>query len=406
VSKNLPHLGAGLLAILLLAGVIAGGSLYAHVVELRYVNALAPLLLQQVNLGSAVQQAAFEQPDLLPAYGSSELLLGSSSYRASQYFSAYPTGFTVFEIAKSGVTSLMVAQDLAAVGRELNGKKVVISFTPSMFNNREIGPGAYAADFSRLHAYALIFSPDLSFEVRHQAALRMLEYRDTYRKDPLLKFALENLSGGSRRKWLLYELAVPLGRLETWIIRLQDHWEVLNYIWAHPEIKPAVHRQPAVIDWQAEMAKAEFEQAAATSANPYGIEKLAWQKILKGNLLSKPVVPGSGDALFLRNLNRTREWSDLEILLEILKEYGARPVIISRPLNGPILEATGVSWDARQVYYKRLNKIVKAYGFPLVDFMEHDGDKYFSTDLFSHTSRKGWVYVNQTLDAYYHGHLR
>ena len=107
-----------------------------------------------------------------------------------------------------------------------------------------------------------------------------------------------------------------------------------------------------------------------------------------------------------KNLDDSKEWSDLNILLEILKEMGAQPLIMSRPINGPIWQAFGVSKKARQVYYDRLqNIVVDTYGMPLVDFENHDGDQYFSIDSLSHTSRLGWAYVDQTLDAFFHGYI-
>ncbi len=42
---------------------------------------------------------------------------------------------------------------------------------------------------------------------------------------------------------------------------------------------------------------------------------------------------------------------------------------------------------------------------PLVDFQQYTNDPFFTIDLLSHTSREGWVVVDQTLDAYYHGQV-
>ena len=47
--------------------------------------------------------------------------------------------------------------------------------------------------------------------------------------------------------------------------------------------------------------------------------------------------------------------------------------------------------------------LVRGYNFPLADFKEYTNDRLFSIDYSSHTSRKGWVIVDQTLDAFYHG---
>ncbi len=176
---------------------------------------LAPLMLPQSNVGSALQQAAFRQPDLLVVYGSSEMLNEATAYGAFQFFQYYPTGFNVYEVAKSGATSLDIAQDLAAIGPELRGKKVVFSFTPTMFNAPEVTPLAYAANFSLLHANALIFDLYLSLETKQTAAQRMNDYPDTLNGDPVLQFAVQQLACKCWYGSSLYALSFPLGQINT-----------------------------------------------------------------------------------------------------------------------------------------------------------------------------------------------
>ena len=120
-------------------------------------------------------------------------------------------------------------------------------------------------------------------------------------------------------------------------------------------------------------------------------------------MLEKKVAPGSGDDYFIQKMSNSKEWQDLDILLSVLKETGAQPLILSRPLNGTLWNAMGVSSAARRVYYDRLEKAVQPYGFPLVDFSDQDTNRFFSIDLSSHTSRLGWVYIDQALDNFYHG---
>ena len=248
MKKNLPHLLPALIAILIFAGILWAGNQYAQSSENRYVHALAPMLLPQTLNGSALQQAAIRQPDLLPVYGSSELIREDTPYRAFLFFNTYPTGFMVFEVARSAATSLIIAQELAALGPELRGKKVVISFTPTMFNAGEVSPSAYEGNYLQLHGDALIFDPYLSFQVKQQAARRMLDYPKSLTNDPILKFAATNLSSTSAFQQSLYYLVLPLGQLETLIIRLQDHWQVLNIIWSYPALKPKVIKSPVSIN--------------------------------------------------------------------------------------------------------------------------------------------------------------
>ncbi len=410
--KSPTHLLPVLAAILLVVTGLSGGVLYAQSVERKYVHALAPQLLRLNLVGSALQREAFCQPDLLPVYGSSEISIEVKGYTAPEVFGTYPTGFAPFEVAKGGVNSLIMAQDIAAVGPDLRGKKVVISFTPSMFLSHMILADRYDGLFSRLHANELAFSTELSFATKHEAAKRMLQYPQSLKKEPLLRFALERLADGSPLNLAMYYAVWPLGKLWTLVLELQDHWETLSVIWARPGLNPTVPHVPAVIDWQALGAKAEQEQEAHANNNPFGFDNNIWlarySKLLEhyGELLNTKKAPLILDKAAIKNLRETEEWTDLDILLRILNEMGAQPLIMSRPFSASFWEVRGITAQDRQAYYDRLRQMAARYGMPEVDFQDHEKDKYFSVDDWSHTSRKGWVYVDKTLDDFYRGALR
>lgn len=418
LNPKYSHLISVLLASLLAFGTLILGTVYAQTLEQKYVHALAPLMLLQSNVGSALQQAGFQQSDLLMIYGSSEILVGdkpmvlvygnssqvmmeSTPYGASQFFQTYPTGFDVYEIAKGGATPLNIAQDLASIGTELRGKKVVLSFTPTLFDAEQVASSAYSGDFSLLHANALIFDPHLSLETKEIAAQRMNEYPETLNRDLILKFAVQHLNCRCWYQPYLYEMTWPIGQLDTWIIRLQDHWEVLSYIWSKPTLSAQVSHVPKQIDWSEEISRAVSTEKMYSNNNPYGIENEAWNAYFSKKLNS-PQKAGSADYAYLQKLNDSKEWIDFDLALRVLQELGAQPLILSRPLNGPIWSAVGLSQWARKQYYAKLQDAVSPYGFPVVDFANHDGDRYFSLDQGSHTSREGWVYVDMTLDEFFH----
>jgi poly-D-alanine transfer protein DltD len=138
-----------------------------------------------------------------------------------------------------------------------------------------------------------------------------------------------------------------------------------------------------------------------SSNNPYGIENDTWNAYY-AHVLVPPKQPGSADSAYIQDLNNSPEWIDFDLALRVLKELRAQPLILSRPINGPIWDAMGVSTQARQQYYVKLQKAVLPYGFPTIDFADHDNDHYFSIDESSHTSRVGWVYIDMKLDAFFH----
>ncbi len=399
-----PHLVSASAALFILIAALIIGTTYAQALEQRYLYALISRSIATNSKGSALQKIAFRQPDLLMIYGSSEISLKVPGFEASDVFKQYPTGFAVFEVAHSGVTSLLIAQQLASVGADLQGKKVVISFTPQMFQNKMVNSRWYDGLFSPLYANELIFSTQLDFAVKHATAQRMLHYSTTLADQPVLNFALQALARNTLLDRAAYYAIWPLGKLQTIIIELQDHWNILDYLARHPQLQPDVPRQVRPINWSALQTTARRYEVARTTNNPYGILNSTWIDTYHRALPLKP--SGSEDTQFINAFQNSFEWADLEILLRILTQLGAQPLLLSRPVNGTAWQAMGVSEAARQVYYDKLQAIAAKYHVPLVDFRNHDSDKLFSVDTASHTSALGWVYVDQTLDAFYHGTLR
>ena len=400
--KQQAHLSAAIISFTILIMALIGFDIFARSLEQRYVNALAPLDLSQTINGIALQRAALYQSDLLPLYGSSEITMIDTPYDAEKFFATYPTGFTVFQVANLGAASLTMAQDLAALGPDLRGKKVVISFSPGDFTMSKLPPEYYAGNFSPLHAYEMIFNPYLSITLKINAAKRMLDFPDTLQSDSFLHFAIIQMTRQSKTNRLLYYLSWPLGELQIATMRLQDHAEVVLYLWSHPT-NPNVQKIPQTIDWSAALSSALAEQKQHTLNNSFGIEDNRWWAYQ--NIVTKPVLAGSEDIKFINRVEQHPEWVDLDILLRVIQELGAQPLILSRPMNVHVWEAVGVSEQAQNIYYVKLNNIVNQYHMPLVDYRQYGTDIYFSMDQGAHTSRYGWVYVDQTLDEFFHGNI-
>ncbi len=404
------HLKAAAAAAILIASGLCAFVLYAQRVERRSVHAIAPLhtptlagtkmdmAYPQMNLGSALQREAFRQSDLLPLFGSSEV--SGFPWDATVIFRNYPTGFMVFPVGWADTTCLTFLQEFAAIGSELRGKKVVISLSPSWFFARDmVFAFSYAGNFSMLHASQLAFSTDLSFDVKRAAAERMLEYPETVDRSPLLRFALRNLADGSLKGRLLYYAMFPLGKLQNLVLDVQDHWASLEYIEAQ-KLSSDVTRRPAALDWHVLEGNADRESRIERDNNPFGLrndrwidelhDRAAWDKDTRT------------DGAFLSMLQRTREWRDFDLMLRTLTELGARPLILSMPIDGTRFDNLGISASARRAYYAKLRKAVEPYGIPLVDFSEFEQDPYFLIDWEEHLSPKGWMHYAEILDAFYH----
>jgi poly-D-alanine transfer protein DltD len=71
------------------------------------------------------------------------------------------------------------------------------------------------------------------------------------------------------------------------------------------------------------------------------------------------------------------------------------------PIHDAYSQQLGTSASSRAAYYARLSQAIGRYDVPFLDLAEYGSDAYFLCDPNSHLSDKGWVVIDQTLDAFY-----
>jgi D-alanine transfer protein len=384
---NTPHVAAASIALGAVACILLVVTALGESLERRYIHALAPILFPQKNQGIALQRIAFGQSDLLPFYGSSELVKPAPN-KAVEFYRTYPTGFDVFPVAKAGSASLILLQKLAAVGSDLRGKKVAISLSPTWFFHKSVSAAYYNGNFSLLHAGELIYSRHLSFDLKRDIARRMLEYPESLDKSVLAAFALRQLASDSPLNRAMYYATVPLGLLENGILRTQDHFLTLFYLFRESgRLHSNVRRSERGVNWDSLIAEA---------ASQVGVHN---------DLDSEPVGPEKGCEMFAANVRNAREWIDFELLLRGLKELEARPLLLSIPIDGRYFDSFGVGRLFRDLYYKRIRELAQAHGVPLIDFAEHDLDEDFIAGHHDHLTGKGWLYFDKALNDFFHDRL-
>lgn len=395
------HLLAAALACGLCAAGVWGAELYVRSLITRSIHTLAPRMFDLKNQGVALQAAAFDQSNLLVIYGSSELE-GDNPYHANTVFETYPTGFTIFPVGRGETTSLVMLQDLAAVGSELRGKKVAISVSPPWFFLHDRPPNFYAPNYSPLHLSALVFDTDLSYATRQLAVRQLMQSPALFSDDPLVAFAADRLSEDAPLDRAAYLAVVPLGKLHNAIMSLQDIVATYAYLQVQAtESRPT----PAIsgVNWAQLTSQALAESQNSADNNDLGFDNTIWTT--KYVRLVAERTGQFNDAWFVDNLQHTAEFTDLDILLRGLSELGADPLLLSQPMPGKYYDRIGISANARAEYYARLRQVAGKYDVPVVDFEDHDSDIYFVTDPNSHLSPEGWAYYDRALDAFYHGTL-
>ena len=197
-------------------------------------------------------------------------------------------------------------------------------------------------------------------------------------EDGLVELAARCLASGRSVDRMVLMAIWPLGRLQTVMLDLQDHFEALLYILAGgrpiPEwLRPAhSHRLRA-----RKSSDADYQHTEAFDT--------VWP---------------ARDAAFRARITAASEWTDLELLFRTLAELKAEPLILSMPIDA--YAARGVSRSTRELYYDRMRELAERYHFPVIEFEQHDADPGFLIAHREHPTPKGWMYYDRALDDFFH----
>jgi D-alanine transfer protein len=389
-SQGTPHLLAGLIASGLVAAVLLGAEVVAVHLERTTVRASAPELFSLKNQGLAFQRVAARSPYVLPLYGSSELTAVLVPERAHIFFRTAPTGFQVSPVGAGGANSLIMLQKIAALGSALRGKKVAISLSPGWF--LKPGPGwlqGYKGNFSLMAASEMAFGTALDFELKRDIASRMLKCQGTLENSPLLEFALKRLASGRWLDRLIFCALWPIGKVQTTVLELQDHFAAFNYI--RHKIRSAAPFHSGTSDWSKLIASADESKITDTDM------------VTNALSLSGDKTIDRRDDAFRDRMNTSTAWIDLDLLLRTLARVHASPLLCTMPIAGDLYDRKGVSRSAREDYYVKLRALVQRYHFRLVEFKGHDEDPAFLYRHQSHLTAKGWIFYDRALDDFFHG---
>jgi D-alanine transfer protein len=389
--KQMPHVSAGLVALGLATIILFTAQRVLIHVEHATIVSTAPEIFALKNQGLAFQRAAAHSPDVLPIYGSSELLRPPAPERGNIFFRTAPTGFQLSPVAGGGANMLIWLQKVGALGSTLRGKRLAISLSPGWFCTPKPSSQGYKGNFSAMAATEMVFGTALDFGLKRDIAVRMLQFPETLEQRPFLDFALRRLASGQLLDRVVFCALWPAGKFQTVLYELEDHWAALHHI--KRQTKPPPRQQEQTIDWPQFIAKASKAKPADAGM------------IQQPSRFDRKITRGSRDVGFLTGVKTSPAWIDLDLLLRCLATVHARPLILSMPLGGDFYDHAGISRSARDEFYRKLPTLVEQYHFPVVEFQDHDEDPAFLIRHTPHLTAKGWAYYDQALDDFFHGRL-
>ena len=356
----------------------------------------------EVFKGTILQQKGLESQDILPIYGSSEFS-SVSAFHPSSIFAGNPTGFTPFLIGHGGCQDLIHVLNVASQGQALSGKKVAVILSSQWFKPEGLAPDYLALNFSALQAYRMLLNNQLTEGTKQQIASRLLQFPYVSENYPILAKLLTHYGQDHTKSRAINLLYGPLGRIEMAALEVKDaiySVRLLQQINVNNQIdvrqgKSPIPKPLPLKSWKELSAQAAKAGQMAVTNNSFGIENSYYQKYIKEDIAKDK---GSAQSV---QLTSSPEYQDLQLLFDVLKQAGAKPMFVIVPVNGRWADYTGFPLVERQTYYQRVRQMVERQGFQVADFSGHEYDLYFLKDVM-HLGWKGWVYVDEALDRFYH----
>ncbi len=332
------------------------------------------------------------------------MLFGSSEFEASEGYSTHPyvffanTNLRVNLVGRAGFHSLVHAANLGALGDSLRGKKVVFFLSPQWFTQDGIDSDTFDASSSVVQIYGFLFNPRLSEETKRAFACRFAEIsaKDSheqfgYAENFCALWAKTDAFSQAKRTAL-----TPFYWVQYQLLLLKDGLKALRFLGTDGNAGEIKEGNTAAkdIDWGAVLQRTRAEAAAQSGNNPYGMENGAYEG-LKNIAYQK----GYRDSLTINPPGQSPEYGDFQLLLDVCRQEGIEPLIVSVPVNGKWYDFEGVDAGARQAYYAGVREMVRQSGFELADFSGQEYTDYFLNDPY-HLGWIGWAYVDEAVARY------
>lgn len=324
----------------------------------------------------------------IPVFGSSELSASDQVGYPRSLFKEGNSDFNMVLIGRGYMQSLHHAVTLGAMEDLLpdTNKKAVLILSPQWFTAGHLDSGTYASRFSERMYSRFIKNPRLSYETKKKAAdrLKILLKEDPRQLERIEKY--ENLYVKKRLN--------PI----TWLeMNLYDSFMDFRqeYVFGR-EVKsrPAVRDEGRVkaeeIDFGLLMEKAGQAGKEACTNNRFLIYDEYYDTYVRAAEEERRGSDTGG------SYQVSPEYEDLRLFLDVCKETGTEPLIVSIPVNGRWYDWTGFPKEDREAYYENIRKICEEYQVEMADFSDKEYEEYFLKDIM-HLGWKGWVYLDEAV---------
>lgn len=346
-----------------------------------------PLVYQ----GSLMQSRMLKQPNMMPIFGSSELVR-FDPFHPYNYTKARKTPYDTYLIGRGGTQSIIHFLNIAEQGEKLKGKKVIFIISPQWFISTGIDEHHFSPNYSMLQAYDLAFNKTMDEKLKVKAMKRLLKFNEISR-DPVLRTMYESEISKHKNKKTVGALAKNIG----FFTRQLQHKKDLYYSLFIGKKAKNLRADANLVEgktFQQQIVAAE-EYGSRRVNNEFGIKQTMYNRKIKKNLSKFKDYKKEDSYLY------SPEYADLQLVMDALKDAGADTLFISIPMNGKWADFTGINEEKRGAYYQKMNRFLAQSGQSYVDLSSHENDSYFMSDTI-HIGWKGWVYVDKAMDDFWY----
>ncbi len=389
------RIAAALTAALCLFAAAAG--LYWHDVR-KLRDCRVELMYQNVDERNSCMEAMelVLGEQTIPVFGSSELFAAEDVAAFPRYlFRNGQSDFNMILIGRGYMQSIHHAVNAGALGPYVKNQKAVLILSPQWFTKAHLSPETYASRFSEEAYTAFMKNPAISGPLKKRVAERMealltADPAQLERIRNVRRVVLEHtLNLAERVEMGLYSRFTDLKAVHT-LAKALESTGAANSPGAGAQEQVAVRE----LDFQALLPEAEAAGKRACTNNEYYIYDAYYDTYVR-------------DALEQRKGSQAKdsymdspEYGDLRLFLDVCRELGIEPLIVSIPVNGTWYDWTGFPKEDREGYYQKIRDICEEYQVSLADFSGKEYEPYFLKDVM-HLGWKGWVYVDEAVYQFY-----
>jgi D-alanine transfer protein len=338
--------------------------------------------------GKYVQGKMLEDKTYLPMYGSSELSR-LDQFHPSNYFTVNNQGFTPFLIGRGGTESLIHFLNFSEHTGQLKDKKLVFVLSPQWFQPKGADESHFVPNYSTLQGYDLVFNKQLDPALKKKAIKRLLNYtpiKDDFMLSALYQAEISNDPWVKRKAQFIKPFAYEYRN----ILEKKDLYYTLAG--GNPRHR-VISQRVKDKSWCELENQAALAAAKKSNNNDFMVIDSQYNKIKHRVASLKGYKHGA-------SYGKSLEYNDFQLVLDLLKQSGAKPLFISIPVNGKWYDYTGFPKQGRTAYYTRIKQQIENEGFQVADFSGHEYDPYFMKDTI-HIGWKGWVYTDRAIQDFY-----